>query len=77
MAGTSAAIRRIASSPAAVLNVSSAQGIPPAMRALERGTALSSLSIYITGTIPIFSSYSITLFILTPVIFIIYFIVTY
>ena len=51
--GHSWAMRLMASSPAAVRKVISAAGIPPAARALARGTAWAASSKAITGRIPI------------------------
>jgi hypothetical protein len=53
--GTSFAMRLMASAPCAVLNVTSAHGMPPEESALAKGTAFSTSSILITGTMPIFS----------------------
>ena len=53
MSGTSATMRRMASSAAAVRKVTSAAGRPPFTRALARGTAFSASSMAMTGMMPI------------------------
>ena len=62
ISGHSSDILRILSSAAAVLNVISAQGRPPDIKALAKGTASFASSIAITGTIPILLSSSTNLF---------------
>ena len=52
ISGTSATMRLMASSAAAVRNVTSAAGRPPLTRAFARGTALSASSMAMTGTMP-------------------------
>ena len=52
ISGTSRTIARIASSAAAVRNVTSATGRPPATRAFASGTAFLASSMAITGTMP-------------------------